>query len=172
MSYRDEIKVMKAMKLRPNPTSLLHRYLSRRTTLHDDVFAYLDGDYCIFVLTVRAGGRPPILDYFGWRVLLGSVEPPKRMYKRDAMDYYISCDPVRFNTGRTGELWHDWARRYHHDYIRPLVMDRQWDAKRYRHRSVLFHYWHVYDLAPFPSTFVNHYLTDGKGCKKPLKRLR
>lgn len=150
------------MRLRPNPIMFLHQLMSKRNCIHLDVFASIrkgKPGIVLFTLELRLGGTT-LVEKFHWFAELGSYDPPIETDGR-AAQYYDPLDYVRFNT-RSARQWHEWASQYHHMHMLPIIgkyRSKHFIKKRYKavHASLLFHYWHVYDLDPFPATFINHY---------------
>lgn len=147
------------MTLRVNPTMFIHQLLARRDCLHLDAFAYYwperHPDSVLFALEHRAGGRGDIiLPNLYWLATIEDYSKPMEVDGRQAR-YYDTMDTVRFNTRSFPAEHHHWARRVHHKYM--LGGYKAPPPRGFKHVSLVCHYWHPYDMPPFPNDIANHY---------------
>lgn len=159
-----------SMFYRPNPVMFMHQLLARRDCIHLDLFASIRAgkpDSVLWTLELRSGGRGEPVETHYWQCVIGSTDEPHYASGREAQ-YYTHDDRIRFNTRSAGEH-HIWARWFHHSFMAP-ILTRDWTRRKYAHTSRMCHYWHVYDLPPFPSGFTNMYATQGKGFRGKARK--
>ena len=166
MPHRARVKAAEQMLYRPNPSKFIHQQLASRTVIHLDLWALqrdAKPDQIVILLELRAGGRDPLLEAIAWLIPFDGDTAPVLTDDRVLRHYDKDRDRIKFNALSAADYIR--LRDYHHDHIRPMVMGIDWKRARYKHVSALFHYFHVYDLSPFPAGFQNMHALHGKGPK-------